>query len=116
MEYTDELFENYAKVVSRTPAGEIRIGVGELEAFLREITRLQSEARWIPVSQLPEVKKDTLFLCAIRNEIKGVWSDTRTFWAESKRFSGSSDVTHWMPLPTPPMEGRNAPILFTTND
>jgi hypothetical protein len=76
-------------------------------AYLKaEITRLQSEARWIPVSErLPELKTDDLVLCVIKNDMRGTWVDTRTFWVASKLFSGSSQVTHWKYLPTPPTEG-----------
>jgi len=66
----------------------------------QEITRLQSLTRWIPVEEkLPDVKKDTLFLCQFR-DAQGNWKvDTKTFWAESHMFSGSRKVEYWQPLP-----------------
>ena len=106
MEYSKDLHDQYAKAIRQKAAGTIYIGVGELEAILSEITRLQSEARWIPVSErLPEVKKDTLFLCAFK-DFQDKWKvDTRTFWVDSKYFSGSCKIEFYMPLPTPPTEG-----------
>jgi len=65
-----------------------------------EITRLQSEARWIPVEEkLPDVKKDTLFLCKFKDAQDNWKVDTKTFWAASSQFSGSCQIAYWMELP-----------------
>jgi len=71
-----------------------------IPCLLAEITRLQSLTQWVRVEdRLPEVKKNTLFLCQFR-DFQNNWKiDTRTFWADSKSFSGSCKVEYWTPLP-----------------
>jgi hypothetical protein len=103
MEYSDLLHNEIEFYAHKDDA--FYIPSDKALALLNEITRLQSEARWIPVSErLPEVKKDTLFLCAFK-DFQDKWKvDTRTFWADSQLFSGAGEVTYWQPLPQPPEE------------
>lgn len=63
---------------------------------------------WILSSErLPDVKEDTLFLCAIWSTIYNQYFvDTRTFWHVSQMFSGAFQVHYWMPLPEVPEEIR----------
>jgi hypothetical protein len=108
MEYSKENVEFILECLDRSVKnqGWFEINCDNAEILQAEITRLQSEARWIPVSdRLPELKTDDLVLCVIKNDMRGTWVDTRTFWVASKLFSGSSQVTHWKYLPTPPTEG-----------
>ena len=85
----------------------------ELKAANARIAELEAERRWIPVGErLPELGQvvsvidmndkdshlDNLHQVAVWVELKGVKMFgfvTNTSWV-------SSDVTHWMPLPTPP--------------
>jgi hypothetical protein len=90
MEYTKELHEQIERSL---PSEQTWI-------LLSEIKRLQSLTQWVRVEdRLPEVKKNTLFLCQFR-DFQNNWKiDTRTFWADSKSFSGSCKVEYWTPLP-----------------
>ena len=71
------------------------------------IQQLESERRWIPVSErLPDVDRLTFTIVAVKHKKDlpplvclnpfrpelGVWSE-------------SPKVTHWMPLPPPPING-----------
>jgi hypothetical protein len=81
-------------------------------AYLKaEITRLQSESRWIPVSErLPEVNDPVLTIYSARDGIGSIqkrcyvgsemWYDFEDMINISQR-----NITHWQPLPTPPTEG-----------
>ena len=66
-----------------------------------EKVRIMEEPRWIPVTErLPE--KDTrVIVCASLPE--GVHSD---FIYEDGHWFVSIGVTHWMPFPEPPKEGK----------
>ena len=75
----------------------------------QELERLQSEARWIPVSErLPETEVDVLV--ALKGYVDHGYYDG-TEWRSNTQLDYSEtperlwDVTHWMPLPTPPTEG-----------
>jgi len=74
----------------------------------QELDRLR--VKWISVdAQLPQVKEDALFLCAIHG-VSRDFVDTRTFWKDSRMFSGNG-VTHWMPLPEPPCTNTRAEAI-----
>ena len=57
--------------------------------------------RWIPVTErLPE--EDGCYLVAVKNDHKRRYS--KTAWFSHDSWFARQDVTHWMPLPEPPME------------
>ena len=76
----------------------------EHENFLLQarIAKLEAQQRWIPVSErLPEDGKP-VWVCTIWNEqhsgflIDGVWVGLFRDFREG-------EITHWMPLPEPPI-------------
>ena len=76
----------------------------EHESFLLQarIAKLEAQQRWIPVSErLPEDGKP-VWVCTIWNEqhsgflIDGVWVGLFRDFREG-------EITHWMPLPEPPI-------------
>jgi hypothetical protein len=66
-------------------------------------------SEWISVDEgLPGESHDTL-LVAVVNEIGKLFVDTDAFYLDEQcfRFWGQSErskVTHWMPLPEPPVD------------
>ena len=88
---------------------------GRASAFIEYVNemkrRLQSEARWIPVSErLPEENDPVLTIYSTRD---GIGSIQKRCYVGSEMWYDFEDmcnvhqrnVTHWMPLPTPPTEG-----------
>lgn len=75
-----------------------------LEAQQKRIAELEEERRWIPVrSQLPERMKDVLVIRAHGEpDIEFLFHDGT--WVGDTE--GKQDVTHWIPLPEPPKEGK----------
>ena len=76
------------------------------------IAELEAAQRWIPVSEEPKTKignadyHETKYIVMV----KGCNEPTTRHWREgqtAKYWASWSDerVTHWMPLPTPPIEG-----------
>jgi hypothetical protein len=79
-----------------------------------EIERLRNERRWIPVTErLPPVGGVYLAAVKVRNWHEGpkhyveifLFDYTLTFRNEDDG-SPCSSVTHWMPLPAPPTDGK----------
>ena len=92
MEYSKELHD---KIIAHPTRFEY-----ETLVLLKEIDRLTKLHEWILVSErLPEVKKDTLFLCKFKDAQDNWKIDTKTFWAASGQFSGSCQIVYWMELP-----------------
>jgi hypothetical protein len=102
MEYSNELHNSLRMDSNEIPPNS---SIGNFKnqwliCLLDEIDRLQKLHEWIPVSErLPEVKKDTLFLCKFKDAQDNWKIDTKTFWAASGQFSGSCQIVYWMELP-----------------
>jgi len=87
--------------IDRNVFDEICRQNAELQA---ELARLQSERRWIPVSErLPEFHQDVL----VCDECKDIYNTT--FGVANYPNKGDlwfldfdHEITHWMPLPCPP--------------
>jgi len=76
--------------------------IAELEARIAE---LEARQRWIPVSEmLPEIDKEVLIYDGYREMVVG-WLEGfhryKYFRFRDERWHG--EVTHWMPLPEPPI-------------
>jgi hypothetical protein len=96
MEYSKEYIKNAKRdaLMSHNKSSD------RLFNALCEIDRLNKLHEWIPVTErLPEVKKDTLFLCKFKDAQDNWKVDTKTFWAASSQFSGSCQIAYWMELP-----------------
>jgi hypothetical protein len=79
---------------------------GRASAFMEYVNemkrRLQSEARWIPVSErLPEKDVPVLGTFAGKPAVDTCCFGEGKWWQLSHEIL----VTHWKPLPTPPTEG-----------
>ena len=67
------------------------------EAYESEVTK----HHWIPVEErLPG--EDGCYLVAVKNDHKRRYS--KTAWFSHDSWFARQDVTHWMPLPSAPME------------
>lgn len=107
MKYSEEL---HKRVLQRIhDQGEvISFGTPLVECLLDEITRLQEERRWIPVSErLPKKKGEYLTVTeGARNQYGDVsiWVEPVEFYSECGHWGCGIDrfVTHWMPLHMPP--------------
>ena len=70
-------------------------------AALRE----QGERRWIPVTErLPDDAETVLTYKNGIIEVQ-VYKKMRNGWINGNWFWSMATVTHWMPIPEPPMEG-----------
>ena len=60
--------------------------------------------KWIPVTErLPDVNKFVLVYGeGIVGEATRDGTDGKFYWAGSDEYCSAIDVTHWMPLPSPP--------------
>lgn len=70
------------------------------EALKKFQTAVANKPRWIPTTErLPE--EDGCYLVAVKNDHKRRYS--KTAWFSHNSWFARQDVTHWMPLPEPPM-------------
>ena len=66
--------------------------------------------KWIPVTErLPEIEEDVLIAATVHTKKGDVRAVTGDFINTAGQWNGAScswryEVTHWMPLPTPPQE------------
>lgn len=104
--FTKEWIEDERRVLENDPFPGVDKdfyldALSEIERLQAENEKLRDKVRWIPVSQLPDVKQDTLFICAIKLD-GGKWKvDARTYWAGAQLFNGIG-VEYYQPLPLPP--------------
>jgi len=81
----------------------------EDDAAAKELARLASSRRWIPVGErLPENREDRVLVLMDDGSVGVAWDILRlpvdkylcSSWDD--RISSYDAVTHWMPLPEPP--------------
>lgn len=79
--------------------------LGEINSLYEYIAELESAQRWIPVSErLPDNWKSVLTIDiskSTRDMATAFYNPETSLW--SNNFSWDSWVTHWMPLPEPPI-------------
>ena len=69
------------------------------DALTARIAKLEAEQRWIPVSERP-LESGTFFVLLKNGEVTKDWTfidGGRYYW-----WNHGANITHWMPLPTPP--------------
>lgn len=97
MNIDDKEFYEWART---HPADVSAIGV---IALLDELERLQSENRWIPVSErLPDVKGE--YLCYLKPDMFTCFFGDS--WDGNLAFRSVIQPTHWRPLPLSPSEDK----------
>jgi hypothetical protein len=110
MEYSEKFQEIVVELEKansyRLSSSEIKNLLDGIKAQYKEITRLQSEARWIPVSQsVPEIGEIVMWT---RKNWKRTKEGYLTASGLLKVWGGTYYETigaSWKPLPTPPTEG-----------
>ena len=67
--------------------------------YSARIAELEAERRWIPVGERP-LESGTFFVLLKNGEVTKDWTfidGGRYYW-----WNHGANITHWMPLPTPP--------------
>lgn len=104
MKYTKEIIKamRTASYLIEPPTSEV------IGGLLDEIERLQSENRWIPVSErLPEDDDNYLIAFSDKSIYRARWNGGRWEEIEDGEYYGhefQESPTHWRPLPQPPEE------------
>lgn len=77
----------------------------ENAALRAEVERLREEQRWIAVEErLPTTSEGWVLCSLVGDEVFfGCWHKNE-WWSIDDRDGKLSDVTHWQPLPDPPVE------------
>lgn len=96
--------EAYDLGVESTLRHKFGLSWDDAAGLCKEIKRLQDATKWIPVTErLPDVNKFVLVYGeGIVGEATRDGTDGKFYWAGSDEYCSAIDVTHWMPLPSPP--------------
>lgn len=90
------------------------------EIVEKTVEMVEQERRWIPVTErMPDEDDEVLVLIGadcfvmrlVNKDKPDVWHWDGSYYMEWQNFNGTEhadicDVTHWMPLPQPPKEGK----------
>lgn len=100
------------KIFSAYGKGVVDILTHLLNFVRKEMPTVEAEPRWIPCSErLPELNEmhqsECVLVCALSDNWIGMAYYIGTGWAfadaQTKPRLDMVEVTHWMPLPEPPM-------------